>query len=85
VLSAIAAVHSNTLAIPSSIEHFLSGWHFGAPATSIGTHNLSRFLCSILFYVDSPGELNADERLELDALAQSCSRHLRSWHPILTR
>ena len=68
MLSAIAAVHSNTLAIPSSIEHFLSGWHFGAPATSIGTHNLSRFLCSILFYVDSPGELNADERLELDAL-----------------
>ena len=65
VLSAIAAVHGDTLA--PSIERFLSDWHFGTPASSIGTRSLSRFLCRILFYVDSPQELNADEQQELDA------------------
>ena len=67
MLSAIAAVNSDTLATPPSIERFLSDWHFGTPSSSIGTRKLSRFLCRILFYVDSPDELDADERLELDA------------------
>lgn len=82
VLSAIAAVHGaaggDTLATPPCIERFLSDWHFGTPASSIGSRSLSRFLCRILFYVDSPHELDAVERHELDAAVAAVAAARRS-------
>ena len=72
-------MQGDSLATPSTIESFLSGWHFGTPASNIGSKSVSRFLCRILFYVDSPDELNAAETLELEAFvtAVAAARLLR--------
>ena len=63
VLAAIKDAHQE-----GGLARFLSAWHLGTPAGNIRRGDLQRFLCGMVFYVESPDELMPSERLELEEM-----------------